>query len=48
MKSKPALMITGTIIIILAVVLMAANHLRDITPEAEALEGEREKFLHLK
>lgn len=37
MKNKPALLITATAIIVLAVLLMAANHLQDLESEAEAL-----------
>lgn len=40
MKSKPALYITATVIIMLAVLLMAAHHLQDLESEAESLENE--------
>jgi len=48
MKNKPALLITATAIIVLAVLLMAANHLQDLEGEAEALGNDSVEEIDLR
>ncbi|NBG87859.1 hypothetical protein [Isachenkonia alkalipeptolytica] len=44
MKNKPALLITAAAIIILSVILMVANHLKEPDQRAEALENPSENL----
>ncbi len=47
MKSKPALLITATIIIMFAVILIAANHLESVKGEQELSKGESVEIIDL-
>ena len=47
MKSKPALLITATIIIMFAVILIAANHLEDVKDEEEIVREESLEVINI-